>query len=579
MSNFSESQYGNKEIVSQGPCPKCSSSDAFTVYEANGKQDGWCFSCGHFSPDVTGEVPTQPRSQTFRANTSDLKVDLEYGKQHSIRGLPARMISHATAEHFNVRVGVSEIDGETPLYTLFPRYRDGHQIGWKTITPDKQILNTGGSQVDLFGQHLCKPTGKKLWITEGEIDALSVYQALKENSSIPDWSPAVVSLPDGCLSATKSIGRNLDFVEGYDEVIIVFDNDGPGRLAREEACKLLAGRVHYVDLDLKDANEYLKANRSTDLKWACLSHYKKYQPDGVVNPRDLWEEYNSIDNTEIYPYPDTMPTLNEKIRGARPGTIVTLTSGTGCGKTQVLREFMHHFYKSTDEKIAGMFLEEDKRETMKGLVSLELNTRLHLPEHSVGEDAEKKAFDDMFSSGRFELYDFFGGMNDSTLFSKLKYFAAEGHKFIFLDHLSIIVSEYASKGGERERIDTIMTKLAKFVKEFNVVLFLVVHLRKGEGANAFETGVRPTLDDLRGSGTLKQLSWDVIALTRNQQHEDRYAANVVELSVLKSRFTGSTGTAGYLHFNEDTGRMVQCEKPLNFPRPAKVSLTKQDEAF
>ena len=133
---------------------------------------------------------------------------------------------------------------------------------------------------------------------------------------------------------------------------------------------------------------------------------------------------------------------------------------------------------------------------------MDLNKRISLPDVQVSEEDERQSFEKLFSSGRISLYDYFGGMDDNNLLNKLKYFAITGHRFIFLDHLSIVVSEYAAMGGERERIDTLMTKLAKFVKEFNVVLFLVVHLRKPDSSGTpFELGAPPTLDALRGSET------------------------------------------------------------------------------
>jgi twinkle protein len=226
-----------------------------------------------------------------------------------------------------------------------------------------------------------------------------------------------------------------------------------------------------------------------------------------------------------------------------------------------------------------MFLEEGVSDTLRGLIAIDLNKRIHLPDVEVTEDEEAESFAKLFSSGRISLYDYFGGMDDGSLLNKLRYFAATGHKFIFLDHLSIVVSEYAAEGGERERIDTLMTKLAKFAKEFQIVLFLVVHLRKSDsGRTSFELGTKPTLDDLRGSGSLKQLSWDVIGLSRNLQHEDPYCANVTELSVLKCRFTGRTGTCDYLHFDDNTGRLYNVQPPMNY-RPKKGSTFSQETEF
>ena len=577
------------KLITHIACPfeDCASSDAMAVYSDGLKENGYCFSCGRYSHDPYGDNTklsassaqgvdySEPTSTVSYNNASpqspavgvrqSINIGLQDGLTHPVRELRDRKISFATAEYFNVRVGVSATDGVTPIYTLFPRHIDGEQVGWKTKTADKKFVCSGGSEVDLFGQWLCRPSGKKLWITEGELDALSLYQALKESSTIQDWEPAVVSLPDGAQSALKAISRNAQFLEGYEEIILLFDNDPAGKEARKLACKALAGKVSYVDLPMKDANEMLMAGKGNDLKWLALTHGKKYQPDGIVNAKDLWERYKDKQEVSSIPYPLSMSILNEKTYGVRPGSIVTVTSGSGCGKTQFMRELMYHFYETTPDKIAGLFLEEDVGDTLSGLLALDLDKRISLPDVQVDPEEERNSFEKLFGSGRISLYDYFGGMDDNNLLNKLKYFAVTGHRFIFLDHLSIVVSEYAAQGGERERIDTLMTKLAKFVKEFNVVLFLVVHLRKPDSSGIpFEMGAPPTLDALRGSAALKQLSWDVIGLSRNQQHPDSKCANTTELSVLKCRFTGRTGVADYLHFNEDTGRMYSVDAPINY---------------
>lgn len=592
---------GLKRMLSQGPCPFCPSSDAFTLYEEDGKKSGWCYSCSKLSLDpdkdllvlqmnlshrditsdgipqaIQSEVSSLTRGTshvTEWRNTKDSAklpmISVEEGLSHPTRALTHRGISFSTCEHFNVRVGVSSTDGETPIYTLFPRYKSQELVGWKTKDTHKNFVSTGGSDIDLFGSHQLKPTGKRLWITEGEEDAMSLYQVLKEGTSLADWEPPVLSLPDGCTSASKAIIRSLELIQGYDELILVFDNDTHGKKARDEVCRVLAGKVSYVTLPLKDANEMLMQGRGNDLKWQAYS-YKKYQPDGILNAKEMWERYQDHSVIPSYPYPRIMKRLNERTYGCRPGSHILITAGTGSGKTQFLRELIYHYWGSTDEKIAGMFLEEDVSDTIKGLIALDVNQRIQLPDVNITSECEQSSFSKLFDSGRISFYDYFGGMDDGSLLAKLRYFAITGHKFIFLDHLSIVVSEYAAEGGERERIDTLMTKLAKFVKEFNVVLFSVVHLRKSDGSRmSFELGARPTLDDLRGSGSLKQLAWDVIGLSRNQQHEDEYCANTTEISVLKCRLTGRTGTCDYLHFDEYTGRLLNVERPENYTQSKK----------
>lgn len=582
------------KVLKQTKCPNrdCESSDAFTIYADNrgDPKDATCFSCNYWTNDhailtaaINGTdyesdnqsaIKKEPLAvtgkQNFQAPSSRLRMQfpesIDECLLHPIMEIKDRRLSRATCERYGVRVGVDTRDGVTPVYHLYPYYELNEIVGYKVRNvADKSFHSIGNSASSLlFGSNVINPSGKKLFITEGELDALSLYQILKENSSY-DWEPQVVSLPNGAKSAVKAISENFDLLNSYEQIILVFDNDRPGREAALAVCKILAGKVYTVKYSNKDPNDALVTGNGNDLKWACLTGTKKYQPDGIVNGKDCWDRYKHSSNTESLPYPESMTILNSKTYGVRPGSIVTVTSGSGCGKTQFLRELKYHYFLTTDFKIADISLEEDVGDTIGGMLSLRLNKRIQLPDVNVTEEEERQAFKDIYESGRFEIYDFFGGMDDDTLFSKLRYLIYSGCKMLFLDHLSIIVSEYASEGGERERIDTIMTKLAKLVKETGAIIFLVVHLKKSDSSRTtFEQGAIPSLDDLRGSGAIKQLSWDVIGLSRNQQHPSRMCSNTSLLTVLKCRFTGRTGQADFLYFDDTTGRMIKTEQPLGY---------------
>ena len=62
---------------------------------------------------------------------------------------------------------------------------------------------------------------------------------------------------------------------------------------------------------------------------------------------------------------------------------------------------------------------------------------------------------------------------------------------------------------------------------------------------------------LRGSASIAQLSDMVIGLERNGQAADPTERNTTNVRVLKNRFCGTTGPAGGLLFNGDTGRMLE----------------------
>jgi twinkle protein len=135
-------------------------------------------------------------------------------------------------------------------------------------------------------------------------------------------------------------------------------------------------------------------------------------------------------------------------------------------------------------------------------------------------------------------------------------------KWIFLDHLSILVSGQEDMGDERKSIDLLMTKLRSLVEETQIALMLVSHLRRASGDKGHEDGREISLSHLRGSQSIAHLSDAVIAMERNQQEEDEKLANTSTVRILKNRYTGDTGIATYLHYNRETGRMSEVSNPF-----------------
>ena len=130
-------------------------------------------------------------------------------------------------------------------------------------------------------------------------------------------------------------------------------------------------------------------------------------------------------------------------------------------------------------------------------------------------------------------------------------------KYVFLDHLSIVVSALES-GDERRTIDNTMTKLRSLVEETNIHLVLVSHLRRPDGRSHEEGGVT-SLSQLRGSHAIAQLSDAVIGCERDQQ--DGSTSNHMALRVLKNRYAGETGVSTVLEYSSDTGRLNEWLAP------------------
>ena len=129
-------------------------------------------------------------------------------------------------------------------------------------------------------------------------------------------------------------------------------------------------------------------------------------------------------------------------------------------------------------------------------------------------------------------------------------------KWVVLDHLHMLVN-ILSEGDERRGIDTLMNKLRSLVEETNVGMILVSHLRRAAGEKGHEQGIEVSLSHLKGSQGISQLSDCVIALERNQQAKDPEEASRTKVRVLKSRYTGDTGLACTLQYDNNSGRLYE----------------------
>lgn len=368
-----------------------------------------------------------------------------------------------------------------------------------------------------------------------------------------------VSVVNGTGTATKDIRHNLDYIESFEEVVFCFDNDKPGQeKAKECALLLTPGKAQIVPLvKHKDANDYL---RHGDLKDFVSSFWdkKRVQPDGIVNLADIFNDLLEDGELDSHPYP--WEGLNAMLDGIRFSELVTITSGSGMGKSSVMRELEYHLLTTTKEMIGILALEETPTRTTQGIMGIHCNLQLHRKKFrdQISPEEYKAAFMATAGTGRLVAYDHFGSTTGDNLVSQIRYMIKGlGCKYIILDHLSIVVSSQEEGGDERKNIDSIMTKLRQLVQETGVSMFLVSHLRRVSGDKGHENGAEVTLAHLRGSQSIAQLSDAVISLERDQQAESEKEANLTKIRVLKSRYTGQTGIATHLWFDPETGRLTE----------------------
>jgi len=518
------------------PCPKCGSKDNLAVFE-NGSEKCFTPNCNHWKPP--GKQGESVQLQTNVSNNKPLSKGI-------IQAIPDRKIVEDTCQKYGTM-----LNGTKQYYPYFNS--DGEHIANKVRSLDKKAFFSEGKiqQSGLFGQQAFREKGKYITICEGEVDAMSAYQMLGSK-----WS--VVSIRNGAASAAKDVADSYDYLMSFDNIVICFDNDEAGKKASIKAAEMLSPKAKIMPMRFKDANEYLLEGKHkvfVEDWWQA----KTYTPEGIISGKNMWEVINKGVTEASVNYP--FEGLQKLTYGLRQGELVTLTAGSGLGKSQFVRELVWHIFKNTPDNIGMMFMEESVKRSGLALMSLEANKPLHIPENfnSTSKEDFKAHFENTLGTERLFFYDHFGSNTIDSIVSRVRYFAKVLFcKYVVLDHVSIIVSDQQN-GDERRALDEIMTKIRTVVQELDICLIMVSHLRRPSTAG-HEEGAVTSLSQLRGSASIGQLSDIVIGLERNGQHEDERERHTTTVRVIKNRFSGLTGPACRVFYDRDTGRLTEVEE-------------------
>lgn len=537
----------NTTFIKHVNCDACGSSDANAVYS-----DGstFCFSCRKSAPKGSEDTEVE-----FKVVQSQLTLDeIDALPVDTFRGISKNVL-------YNCGVKVEYDENRNIVSHYYPLTHNGKVKAYKKrIVSTKEFRVVGKLDVpQLFNQVNCGKR-KNLVITEGEIDCLSLLEMLTKAKAQFD----VVSIVNGAQSARRNIASNLDFVNSYDKVFLAFDNDEPGIEASKDVAHVIKpGKAHIVNSIHKDANDALTKGLSDNYLqdvWGA----KTYKPDNFVTGEKVWQAFKERTNTESVPYPDCIKGLNDKLLGMRLGEITLFTSGTGSGKSTVVKETILNLLEKTDTKIGLISLEESIGDTATRLIGMSLNKNIRFPK-DISEEEARKGYEKVFGDERLILLDHQGSVQDSSLLERIEYLSALGCQYLILDHITIAVSEGAQGKSGNEAVDKVMSDLLKIVKRYNIHLTLISHLRKSSGdSKSFEEGRMASLDDIKGSGSIKQISFDIVTFARDMMAKEETERNVVKFAVLKSRFSGLTGHCGQAIYSNETGRLSYYESQIAF---------------
>lgn len=481
------------------PLPNCGSSDGYSIASDG---HGYCFSCQGYTP------PSGKGEQQFT---------YEY--------LARRSISKETHSFYDVKTKIDASGKPVSVGYQYPNH------SFKIRNFDKKEFYTEGDigKAGLFGvDKFAAGSHKYVTITEGEDDALSLYEVLR--------SP-VVSV-QSASSAVRDVAACRSWLNQHERIYLAFDNDAPGREALAAVAKLFDyNKVFHVKFtNRKDANEYLAAGEGQQLRNIWWNS-KKFLPETVISSFDEYKKILEEADPAGVPWP--WPTLTDLTYGIRQGKSYLITAQEGVGKTEVMHAIEHKLLEETDDAIGAIFLEEPKKDHIKTLAAITLKQPVNRPDSTVGTGEVFAAFQKAVGSDdRLHIYSHFGSDDPEVLLDTIRFLvSARGCRYILLDHISMVVSGLQGE-DERKALDYIATRLEMMVQELGFALIFVSHVND--------------MGQTRGSRYIGKIAHVRLDLTRDVMNEDPVVRNTIELSLSKNRGGKRAGPAGKIIYSNET---------------------------
>lgn len=492
--------------------------------------------------------------------------------QYPIMEIPSRGLKKKVCERFGVRSKFSEQKGVVVAH-YFPVYKNGKVSGFKKrdlLKPKKLSFSAVGdvdASCDFMGSQAVDETKKyKLIITEGEYDALAVWQALNERAEDSGWKntePNVVSMCFGAIASLDQIGKKEDYLNQFKEIIFVYDMDDDGKEGARK-CAFIRPDIKIANLSRKDPCEVAELDGAYALTEQVLNA-SEYEPDDVITG---WLPY------EVLTQPlkkgiaiQGFPKLSHKLQGLRPGEATLILAPAGVGKTTLCRAFGMSLMQA-QESVDWILLEENAQKAQQALIAMYNNVPIAKYRQNPAILSQAKILDAIEALGGsgcnyVDVENTFGGMDAERCIQRLKWDAVRGVNWPILDHATMVT--YGS--GQVQDIDLFAKDIAAITSSTQLHPIVVSHItrrnrpapREKDGSIKYPYWEEVHKEDARGSGAWEQLFWNIIVLEREILNGEGDIGRV-RARVEKNREWGWLGLADTWVMDEITGRLRTVEE-------------------
>jgi twinkle protein len=508
------------------PFEDCGSSDAFNW---NDDGYGFCHSCGESYPNkhrlpifdwAKQSYPLKRRENVMMKEVKSVTYD-------DIRGIDPEI-----CKLYGIQIQ-TDAEGNPVRYA----YKYPHTVKYRDFNDKSKtwIKDRGVGMNHLFGPDFNSNSSNKLYITEGEFDAASLYQILGQKYFVK-------SLPSASIGE-KFIKQNYNYLNSFKEIIYAGELDDAGRRSAEKIYESFPTKLYYVPMSkYKDANEFLMAGEGDSLKWTAIKP-QRYSPDNFFCSDE--EVAQAIRTESPYDYTPTGHTgLDDKIRGIVKGGLTFIKAPRGTGKTEVIRYFETGLLKNPETKVALLHMEEMRSTTYRAMATYHLGvnvrTKDDAEENGVSEDDVVKAALEATQGDRTIVFEMRSHDDPLKLLEYTRLASTVyGAEYIFVDHVQRLA--YLSQtgvDGATSVLTSLGARMAQLSKELNIGVVFISQVND-DGRTKY-------------ASSLEEEAIICVKIERDVENEDVTVQNTTDFIVDKNRPFARLGRAGSVYYDPET---------------------------
>ena len=542
-------------------CPYCSSDrkksntkDMTVTVQSDG---AILYHCHHCSANGSLQ-PQQPKLYKVKQMPVAITVEQSALQPYHYQYLATRGISQSTADKmglFGADKYFAKLDKHSDAIA-FPYYREGKLVAVKYRSfPEKAFTQDAGGAHDFFGiDNLTK--GEPIVIVEGEIDALTLMEIGIQNVvSVPSGAPIKVADGRSLPSEDKRfsyVWNATEYLDAAPYVILATDQDTAGQALAEELSRRIGKeKCRLAKFPTKDLNELYLNDPARDTEgydparniMDVLETAIPYPIAGLSSADTYADRLNDLYSKGSGKGFSTGYSSVDNIYTVAPSQLTVVTGYPSSGKSNFVDQLMVNLARNEDWKFAICSFENQPEIHISRLMELYTKRRFFDGKDRMTQTEKERAF--KWVNDHFVFIDT-GGDEPSTIESILDRTKAAirrmGVRGMVIDPYNYIDLKHNST--ETEAISSMLSKVQKFVKTYDMHCWFVAHPSKIQ-----RSGVeQPRPDGMSIAGSMAWWAKTDCGLTVHRKE------GYVELVVWKCRhrWVGTQGETTLL-YNKTAG--------------------------